>query len=276
MARIRAHWPFVGLLAVALEGCSRRPTEPAQPATEVVAADSAPDSIKRFEQPFDQAVTTEVGTDQRLPPDRTLTDKSTAELREQVERIWPHIKIADADGKPRPWSVTLDTDLGTIEIALRPDLAPNHVRNFIALVQVKYYDGLRFDRIVHQIAEAPDGTRSEIRYVRFGCPAGTGDPGIGHLGYRLRSEFTDTPYEAGTVGFTREEDPSSGGVRLFVTLGRAPALDGSYTIVGKVSKGMDVVEKIAAGRLLPPNLNPTHELPEQPVIIRKATAWTTP
>ena len=59
-------------------------------------------------------------------------------------------------------------------------------------------------------------------------------------------------------------------MRLYVTLGSTPILDGSYTIVGKVSKGLDVIEKIASGRLLPEDIDPTRELPAQPTVIRKA------
>jgi cyclophilin family peptidyl-prolyl cis-trans isomerase len=274
MPRPRAPWPAAGLLAVAgIAGCSDRPTEPAPPADP--PAEVTPDPAEKYDQPFIKAVTDEVGPDQLPPPDRTVAGRSTAELREAVEKVWPTIQIAEG-GKPVPWVVTLDTEAGPIEIALRADLAPNHVRNFLALVQVGYYDGLRFDRLVHQDAESPDGTRSEIRLVRFGCPAGTGDPGVGHIGYRLRSEFPDAPHEAGTVGFTRDADPSSAGVRLYITLAPAPVLDGNYAVVGRVSKGLDVVEKIAAGKLLPPDLDPAREMPERLVTIRRATAHRGP
>src|SRR5262249_4271859 len=145
-------------------------------------------------------------------------------------------------------------------------------RNLIALVKTGYYDGLRFDRIVHQEAETPEGARSEIRLVSFGCPAGTGDPGVGHIGYRLKSEFSEEKHVAGTVGFARDADPSSAGTRLYITLGPAPIRDGNYTIVGKVTKGLDVVAKIAAGKLLPQADDPARELPERPIVIRKASA----
>jgi cyclophilin family peptidyl-prolyl cis-trans isomerase len=267
--RHRAYCLFAGFL-VSLTGCTDRPVETTAPSP-TTTTDTALPSTNKYDQPFNQAVTDEVGPDQQLPPDQTIAGKSTARLRESVERAWPTIRLAES-GKPLPWIVTLHTDLGAIEIALRPGLAPNHARNFLALVQIGYYDGLRFDRIVHQEAEAPDGTRSEIHLVRFGCPAGTGDPGVGHLGYRLRSEFSDAKHEVGTVGFTRDADPSSAGVRLYITLAPAPVLDGSYTMVGRVSKGMDVVEKIAAGKLLPADDDPTRELPEKPIAISKATA----
>jgi cyclophilin family peptidyl-prolyl cis-trans isomerase len=265
------------LLAVAaLAGCSSRTAGPAPAEPEPPAADVAPAPENKYDQPFDKAVTDELGEDQLPPVERTIGGKSSAAVREAVARAWPTISLTDAGGRPTAWTVTLDTAAGEIEIALRPDLAPNHVRNFLALTKVGYYDGLRFDRLVHQEAVSPDAQRSIIRLVRFGCPAGTGDPGIGHVGYRLRSEFTEEKHEAGTVGFTREADPSSAGVRLYITLAPAPAMDGNFTIIGKVSKGLDVVERIAAGKLLPPELNETRELPERPVTIRKATATAGP
>ncbi|HJZ90185.1 MAG TPA: peptidylprolyl isomerase [Gemmataceae bacterium] len=266
-------WHAFGLMAGLLAaGCTNNappsPPAPADPPPVEIPAEP----IDRYDQPFSKAATDQIGEDQRLPPDRTVAGKSTAVLREAVEREWPTIKLTDAAGKPLPWVVTLDTDAGAIEIALRPDLAPNHCRNLLALVKVGYYDGLRFDRIVHQEAEDPEGGRSEIRMVRLGCPAGTGDPGVGHIGYHLRSEFSDQKHGIGTVGFTRDADPSTAGVRLYITLAPAPVLDGNFTVIGKVSKGLDVVEKIAAEKLLPPDVDPSRELPERPVVIRKATA----
>lgn len=267
----RVPCPAVGLLALTgLIGCSSPPADP-KPTPE--AAPAPADPAERFRQTFDQAATTEVGPGQIAPPDKTVAGKSTAAVREEVERLWPTIEVADFEGTPRSWTVTLDTELGPIGMALRPDLAPNHVRNLIALAKAGYYDGLRFDRLVHHEVEDPNGVRSELRLVRLGCPAGTGDPGVGHVGYRLKSEFTDAKHEAGTVGFWRDEtDPSSGGVRLYITLAPAPVLDNSYTIVGKVTTGLDVVERIAAGKLLPVDADPARELPERPVVIRKATA----
>lgn len=275
MTRRRAPWLAAGLLVAA--GCAGCTTEPAPPPTDPPPADIAADPADRYDQPFTTAVTDEVGPDQLPPVDHTLAGKSSAGLREAVERVWPTIKLTGADGQPLRWVVGLETDEGDIEITLRPDLAPNHCRNLIALVKVGYYDGLRFDRLVHQEAEAPDGTRSEVRMVRFGCPAGTGDPGIGHLGYRLRSEFSDEKHGAGTVGFSRDlKDPGSAGVRLYVTLAPAPVLDGNFTVVGKVSKGLDVAEAISRGRLLPPDVDETRELPELPTVIRRATARVNP
>jgi len=254
--------PLLSFLAVCA-GCSSPTTRPAAdpPATEVATED-----VPRYDQPFAQAVSNDPGDDQLPPPATTVGGKNTALLREAVEREWPNTKLSETAA----WTVTLETDLGPIEIRLRPALAPNHCRNLIALTRAGYYDGLRFDRIVRHDAESPDGQRSRVELVRFGCPTGTGDPGVGHLGYHLKSEFSDAKHEAGTVGFDREKDASSAGVRLYITLKPAPALDGNYTVVGTVTKGLDVVERIAAGRLLPDD--PTGEMPERPVVIRRAVA----
>jgi cyclophilin family peptidyl-prolyl cis-trans isomerase len=268
----RSRWRAFGLAAGLLAaGCAKNaPPSPPAPADPPVEAPA--DAADRYDQPFARAATDQIGEDQALPPDRTVAGKSTAVLREAVEQAWPTIKLTDASGKPLSRVVTLETDAGAIEIALRPDLAPNHCRNLLALVKVGYYDGLRFDRIVHQEAEDPEGRRSEIRLVSLGCPAGTGDPGVGHIGYHLRSEFSDEKHGIGTVGFSPDADPSTAGVCLYITLAPAPVLDGSRTTIGKVSKGLDVVERIAAGKLLPPDVDPSRELPERPVVIRKATA----
>lgn len=260
------------IAALAFVGCADRPNQPVAAQSSTTASEVPENPREKFEQPFAKAVTDEVGPDQQPPVEQTIAGKSTAKLRDEVERVWPTIKLIDADTKPLPWLVTLETQAGTIEIALRADLAPNHVRNFIALVQAGYYDGLQFDRIVHQQADSPDGTRTEIRLLQFGCPAGTGDKGIGHLGYRLKSEFSEEKHVAGTVGFTRDEDPSSAGTRLYITLAPAAIRDGNYTIVGKVTKGLDVLQKISEGKLLPADVDPAREMPEKPTSIRKATA----
>jgi cyclophilin family peptidyl-prolyl cis-trans isomerase len=264
------------ILALAGVGCTDRASSPSPVETVTTSGEIADDPAIRYDEPFAKAVTDEIGPDQLPPLDRTVAGRSIAAVRGEVERLWPTIRLTDAAGKPLAITVLLETDAGLIEIALRADVAPNHVRNLIALVRAGYYDGLRFDRIVQQQAEAPDGTRSEIRLVRFGCPAGTGDPGIGHIGYRLRSEFSDVKHEAGTVGFTRDADPSSAGTRLYITLGPTPVLDGNYTVIGKVKTGLDVVEKIAAGKLLPPDVDPTRELPERPVVIKSAILGRNP
>jgi len=163
-----------------------------------------------------------------------------------VEELWPKIKLTDATGKTIARTLLIETSEGPIEISLRPETAPNHVRNILALAELGYYDGLFFDRNVHQQADV-DGDKSRFDLLIAGCPLGTGEDGYGHLGYSILAEFQpDLKHEDGTVGFWHEEDPDSAGTRFYITLGPAPALDGKFTIIGQVSKGLDVVKRIAA------------------------------
>lgn len=264
--------------AIILSGCSRKSIEPVAetPASDAKSEDSAKSGID-YNVPFMQAVTQDLRNDQLLPPDVTITGKPTAILRETVEKNWPKIQLTDSAGKPIAYAVKIETTEGLAEITLNPDWAPNHTRNFLALIVSGYYDGLKFDRVIHQDAIGEDGKKFPIDLLKAGCPAGTGDPGIGHLGYHLKPEFSQTiKHEAGIVGFTRDADPSSAGVRFYISLGEAPALDGNFSLIGKVTKGMDVLKKIGDAKLLPPNLDPTREFPEKPVAMTKVTVTPDP
>ena len=235
---------------------------------------SAPAAVDaRYTQPFDKAaVTEEIPEGQHLPPPVTLAGKPTGPLRLEVERRWPEIRLVGDDGKPIPYTITLDTTQGPIEIALRPDLAPNHVRNFIALVESGYYDGLLFDRVVHQEADDGNGMVSRIDLVKAGCPLGTGDEGVGHVGYFMRPELSkEAKHEEGTVGFWRDDNEETACCRFYITLGPAPLLDGQFTVVGKVKHGMDAVKRIAASPVQDPEAYPERERPASPTAIKKAT-----
>lgn len=224
-----------------------------------------------YHQPFDEAVVTEVIDGQHFPPNVTIGGKKTGTLRAGVEELWPKVRLADATGGAIPLTVTLNTAEGPIEIRLRPEIAPNHVRNFVALAHLGYYDGLCFERIVHQEADS-DGVKSRLDLILAGCPTGTGDDGFGHIGYFVRAEFQqDMKHAEGTVGFWHEEDPDSAGTRFYITLGTAPVLDGKFTVIGSVTKGLDNVKKIAAAPLQSKDVYPDSEKPVKPVIIQKAT-----
>ena len=135
--------------------------------------------------------------------------------------------LADAD------TVVMTTKDGKITIQLRPDLAPNHVKQIETLVGQHFYDGIVFHRVI------------------AGFMAQTGDPtGTGMGGSKLpdiKAEFTDTPFTRGTVGMARSSDPDSANSQFFICLGDAQFLNGKYTVVGQVTSGMDVVDKIKKG-----------------------------
>src|SRR5262249_38999146 len=149
--------------------------------------------------------------------------------------------------------------------------APNHVRNFIALSAAGYYEGLWFDRVVHQESEG-EGQKTRIDLIKGGCPLGTGEPGLGHIGYFLKPEPPAyLKHEEGTVGVWRDDHPGSACCRFYITLGPAPTLDGEFALIGKVTKGLEVVKDIATRPVQDAKSYPECERPINPVGIKKIT-----
>jgi peptidyl-prolyl cis-trans isomerase B (cyclophilin B) len=130
------------------------------------------------------------------------------------------------------------TTAGTFVIDLRPDLAPNHVGYFIKLARSGAYRGTTFHRVI------------KLGIIQGGDPL-TRDPakasqyGTGGLGV-LRSEISAEPHTRGAVSAVLQPGkPDSGGAQFFVCVSDQPSLTGKYTIFGRVSDGMDVVQKIS-------------------------------
>ena len=129
---------------------------------------------------------------------------------------------------------------GTVEIVLRPDLAPHHIERIQTLVRRGFYNGLTFHRVV------PDFM------AQGGDPKGTGEGGSDLP--NLKAEFTQVPFLRGTVGAARADSPDSANSQFFIMFVPNSGLDGKYTVIGRVVKGMDVVDKIAPGE---PPADPT-------------------
>lgn len=125
-------------------------------------------------------------------------------------------------------AVILTTSVGEVIIELRPDIAPMTVANFLELSRRGFYDGLRFHRVVPGFV------------IQGGDPSGTGYGGPGHT---IRCELNDEPYERGTVGMALA-GPDTGGSQFFITYSAQPHLDRRYTVFGRVSQGMDVVDAL--------------------------------
>ena len=129
-------------------------------------------------------------------------------------------------------SLILNTTQGQIEIELLQDVAPNHVARISELASDGFYDGIIFHRVIS------------------GFMAQTGDPtgtGMGGSGQKLDAEFTDYQYREGTVGMARSMNPNSGDSQFFICFDGCGHLTGQYTVWGQVSRGMDVVYKLAVG-----------------------------
>ena len=127
-------------------------------------------------------------------------------------------------------------DGGVIQAELYPDIAPNTVNNFISLVKKGFYNGLIFHRVI------------EGFMIQGGCPDGTG---MGGPGYSIKGEFSqngfsnDLKHTPGVLSMARSMAPDSAGSQFFIMHKDAPHLDGSYAAFGKVTTGMDVVNRIA-------------------------------
>lgn len=259
-----------GVVFASLCGCGQEvgtppATEQAKPA-ETSTVNEKLSADPRFGQTFAEATRAEPPADWPRPPDVTMTGKSVGKLYTEITRLWSLLPLTDAAGKPIPYIALLDTELGEIEITLRADLAPNHVRNFLALVKVGYYDGLVFERTVRQKGD----NQADLELIEAGCPTGTGDVG-GSLGYWLKPEFSDEPHVEGTVAACHAEEDDTACCKFFVTLTKAPFLDKHYTIFGKVTRGLDVAKKIFSLPVRNDPSFPEGDRPEKPVVIRKVT-----
>ncbi|RYD29852.1 MAG: peptidylprolyl isomerase [Sphingomonadales bacterium] len=130
-------------------------------------------------------------------------------------------------------TLVITTKDGEIDIALRPDIAPNHVKQIEALAKKGFYDGIVFHRVI-------DGFMAQT-----GDPTGTGAGGSDLPD--LKAEFSREEFKRGAVGMARSSSPDSANSQFFIMLDDGDFLNGQYTVVGNVTKGMDVVDKIKKG-----------------------------
>ena len=122
---------------------------------------------------------------------------------------------------------------GTVEILLRPDLAPHHVERIQALARQGFYNGLTFHRVIPGFM------------AQGGDPKGTGEGGSSLP--NLKAEFTDVPFLRGSFGAARADSPDSANSQFFIMYAPHPELDNNYTVFGRVIAGMDAVDGIAPG-----------------------------
>jgi peptidylprolyl isomerase len=129
-------------------------------------------------------------------------------------------------------TLILDTTQGRVSIAMRPDLAPAHVARIKELVRGGFYDGVVFHRVI------------EGFMAQTGCPHGTGTGGSGR---KLKAEFSKEKHVRGTVSMARAQNPDSADSQFFICFAESPFLNGQYTVWGKVTAGMENVDKIKRG-----------------------------
>ena len=156
-------------------------------------------------------------------------------------------------------TITME-DGGEIVLELYPDKAPNTVNNFISLASSGFYDGLTFHRVISGFM------------IQGGDPNGTG---TGGSGYTIKGEFSlngfksnDIKHARGVISMARAMAPNSAGSQFFIMHANASYLDGQYAAFGRVIRGMDVVDRIAA---VPTDFN---DKPKKPQVIKSMKVET--
>lgn len=144
----------------------------------------------------------------------------------------PEMQIVDE----RNYLVNIETDRGIIELELYPQHAPKTVNNFVFLAGEGFYDGVSFHRVISNFV------------IQGGDPTGTGSGGPG---YRFEDEVLGNPlkHETGSLSMANA-GPNTNGSQFFIAHAPQSHLDGKHTVFGKVVKGQDVVDSIAAGDLM--------------------------
>jgi len=253
------------ILALSLPSSAQTPPAEKPPAVEPKKQDPAPTPPKV--DPAPAAPKGEPGKTDAAAPDAAIA-AVRAYIAEQSSGDAPKIDKKQGTWKsmlPKYKSLTftagknyfwnLETSEGAIQIRFRPDVAPEHVANFIYLTELGFFDGLSFHRVIPAFM------------AQGGCPNGDGR---GNPGYRFPGEF---PQENGALKVKHDKGgllsmansgPGTDGSQFFITFKETPWLDGKHTIFGEVSAGMDIVKKLeqfgsAAG------------VPSKPLKLAKAT-----
>ncbi|HVG02336.1 MAG TPA: peptidylprolyl isomerase [Nitrospira sp.] len=133
----------------------------------------------------------------------------------------------------------IKTKFGDIEIKFLPEVAPNHVENFIKLAKSGFYNGTIFHRVIpgFMIQGGDPNTTDSLKKNAYG----QGGPG-----HNVKGEFSDLPHKRGMVSMARANDPDSAGSQFFLVVEDSRFLDRKYTIFGEVVKGIGVADKIVA------------------------------
>jgi peptidyl-prolyl cis-trans isomerase B (cyclophilin B) len=174
------------------------------------------------------------------------------DVKNQVQEA---LQTIDLDNKV--YTAELTTTKGPIRLNFLPEVAPGHVKNFLALAKIGFYNGVTFHRVIPGFM------------IQGGCPLGTG---TGDAGYKIKAEFNATPHDTGVLSMARTSDPNSAGSQFFICLGRQPHLDQNYTAFGRAADedSMNTVREIGTVRTGP------NDRPVEKVVIQKVTVTERP
>ena len=152
-----------------------------------------------------------------------------------AQKQWPKPPDMQIDAT-KNYSVSIETNRGTIELELYPQHAPQTVNNFVFLAKEGYYDGVTFHRVIADFM------------IQTGDPTGSGRGGPG---YKFGDECKGNPlkHARGVISMANA-GPDTNGSQFFITHRPQPHLDGKHTVFGRVTKGHDVVDAIAQGDVM--------------------------
>jgi cyclophilin family peptidyl-prolyl cis-trans isomerase len=145
---------------------------------------------------------------------------------------------------------------GTIKIELYSNIAPQAVKRFKELAESGFYNGTAFHRVSPQVIQGGDPLSKDDDPSNDGT--GKSDKP------NVPAEFSDVPFERGTVGAARSADPNSANSQFYITMQRTPMWDKNYTVFGKVVEGMNNADTISG-------VPKTGEKPNDPVKIKSIT-----
>ena len=140
-------------------------------------------------------------------------------------------------------SAIIKTKFGDIHIKLNPEVAPNHVRNFIKLAKSGFYDGTIFHRVIpgFMIQGGDPNTKNTLHKDLYGQGGPKDEKGNPIL---LKAEFSDTPHKRGIVSMARANEPDTAGSQFFIVVEPSHFLDGKYTAFGEVTRGLGIADRI--------------------------------
>jgi cyclophilin family peptidyl-prolyl cis-trans isomerase len=175
---------------------------------------------------------------------QTETTTTTSSASATDATVPPATTSSAAAEENRPMSAyqnkvaELHTSAGEIDIRFFPDVAPNHVKNFIDLAEKGFYNGTKFHRVIpgFMIQGGDPNTIS-------GSPATWGTGGSGK---NIAQEFNSISHKRGIVSMARSNDPNSASSQFFIVVKDSTFLDNQYTVFGQVTKGMDIADKIVS------------------------------
>jgi peptidyl-prolyl cis-trans isomerase B (cyclophilin B) len=139
----------------------------------------------------------------------------------------------------------IKTKFGDMHLKFYPDVAPNHVGNFIKLAKSGFYDGTIFHRVIpnFMIQGGDPNTKNSLRKDTYGQGGPKDEKGNPIL---LKAEFSDIPHKRGIVSMARANERDTAGSQFFIVVEPSHFLDGKYTAFGEVVRGLGVADKIVA------------------------------